>query len=157
MELQDAKQHRRDCRRCGALNRRAMIKELPESAKHYAVAMCPDCEGHWDWIAKPDSERKRRPAAHRKLVKKKQPEIRFCEICLRLETEMPDARKMEGHHILEYKNDGPSLTANVLVVCPQCHSLINNLRTYLIGVKVCDDLTVHTAAVRQQSEVYSNG
>ena len=78
---------------------------------------------------KPDADKARRPAGHRKLVKKFG--RGFCELCLRREAELPASQDLDGHHVVEFADGGTDDQANVWILCTSCHRLVHHQRTYL--------------------------
>lgn len=115
-----------------------------DSGPHYAKAYCQACERFLGWISKPDSDKSRRPAAHRELVAKYGDRLhrlygdrlpvelgeRFCELCLRNESKLPKNQTLEAHHIIEYQDGGTNDSEAIQIVCTRCHKLIHWLRTY---------------------------
>ena len=94
---------------------------------HYAVKRCSKCNRHLGFLAKPDADKARRPAAHRKLVKKSG--LDYCEMCLIREDRLPPGEMLVGHHIEEYADGADCENENVLVLCLSCHTLTHWRRT----------------------------
>lgn len=95
---------------------------------HYAKRICGKCQKTNGWAPKPENEKVKRPAKHKSLVDKYG--NGFCELCLRMESELESWHTLEGHHILEFSEGGSEKAENVLIVCTACHKLIHWLRTY---------------------------
>ena len=152
MRWEDAVKFRKDCSKCGHVNGLASIDRC-QSGPHFAKAICPICGCHWDWVGSPDEKPGKRHGKHKSLTRNKQPLVRFCEICLRLEDQMPDKRSLEGHHVLEFSDGGDATIENTLVLCPQCHALVHLIRTYSIGVKVNESELMLANAIQQQSKM----
>lgn len=101
----------------------------PHSGGHYAKRVCGICERFLGWLPKPDTDRARRPAGHRELVKKFG--RGFCEYCRRTEKELPAGEVLEGDHIESYQSGGEPKAENVFILCTMCHKMAHLLRTYL--------------------------
>ncbi len=104
-----------ECRACpNGCNAGAVFRPRPDT-KHYGHMICPKCEAHLDWVAKPDGIQ-RRPdlKAARKVIA----ESEFCQLCLR-----PSAH-LEAHHIWPVSRGGTNDSQNIMAVCTECHNLI---------------------------------
>lgn len=130
MDYQTATQHRRDCKTCGYANGRAQIEEGP-FGPHFARAVCHACGAHWDWVTKPDADKFRRPASHRRLVEKYG--RGFCELCLKRQDDMHAGHSLVGHHLIEFQDGGDDSRENTWILCTGCHRLVHWVRTYLTG------------------------
>ncbi len=92
------------------------------------LVYCAGCKKNMGWKSLPENERAKRPPAHRDLVRKYG--RGFCELCLRMEAELPERHRLIGHHVIEYQDEGPPLRENVWIVCAGCSALIHLIRTY---------------------------
>lgn len=117
---------------------------------HYGKLECHECKRFITWVTKPDKPKSSRDATHRKLTKHKQPDVRYCELCLLVESSLPDGQTLEGHHILEYGKDGDATPINTLVLCTECHALVHWKRQYANGVRIDGDEAAFIKAVDQQ-------
>lgn len=142
------------CRYCGYKNQPPDYVATPHLI-HQGKVVCHDCKRQLDWVAKPENDTKnaKRPSAHKALVKRKQPDIRYCEMCLRLECSLPDKVVLHGHHVLEYADNGEAMAINTLVACTECHDLIHWRRRFAEGRKINDDETTFVKATDQQRAV----
>ncbi len=111
---------RKTCKQCGSDN--LLAEETPDTP-HHAKEMCGDCGAYQRWLPKPDSEKARRPAAHRDLVRKYSEG--YCELCLIAEDNLPAEQTLEGHHIIEHQDGGGEGRENIQIVCTKCHKLIH--------------------------------
>lgn len=144
------------CRFCMATNAPPDI-ELTPDGPHYAKVLCHECHRFLAWVAKPEKARSKRDAGHHKLIRHKQPTIRYCEVCLRMESSLQTGVTLHGHHILEYHDNGPATVANTLVTCTECHTLIHWRRRFAQGAKIHDNSETFTGAVNQQDSVTATG
>lgn len=111
------------CKHCGSY----AGKFIPTPKHtHYGKSICSDCDSFIDWVKNPESTS--RPASHKKLVNKFG--ILYCEMCLIPKELLPDKQVLEAHHIIPYKDGGTDDRSNILIVCNECHSLIEHRRTY---------------------------
>lgn len=115
------------CPRCGARAEPLIDRNVP--APHAAKAVCSLCGVFLRWIAKPDQDKAKRPATHRKLVKARG--VDYCEICGINRSAMPAEETLEGHHVVGYADGGDCEASNALTVCTACHILIHFRRTYV--------------------------
>ena len=113
------------CRYCESSN---LEQRLTPDGPHYAAERCLNCGRHLRWIPKPDSEKARRPAAHRELVRKFG--RGFCELCLLAENDLPGGQTLEGHHVVPFAAGGTDEQHNVQILCTGCHRFIHWRRTY---------------------------
>lgn len=140
------------CKRCFASNEPADLVLTPELA-HYGKIECHQCHRFIDWVTKPEKDKSKRDSAHKNLVKAKQPDVRYCELCLAIESDLPDGVVLHGHHVLAYASNGDATPANTLVVCSECHELVHWRRKASHGTKINDDETTFIQAVDQQRAV----
>lgn len=115
-------QHESECRNCGGQLTETLTPELP----HYGKRVCGECGMHNGWIPKPGS--KNRGAKHGDLVRKHSKG--FCEMCLRLVSELRPGDLLEAHHVVPYKQGGASERDNLWIVCTPCHRIIEHHRCY---------------------------
>ena len=108
-----------ECQHCGCDD---LTEELTPDMNHHGKRVCMSCHGFNGWLPKPDKDKTKRPASHKRLAKKLG--NGFCEMCLL------DSDNLEGHHVIPYKNDGDSHKDNVWILCVPCHKLIHHTRTY---------------------------
>ena len=108
-----------ECQHCGCDD---LAEELTPDMQHHGKRVCMSCHGFNGWLPKPDKDKTKRPASHKRLAKKHGKG--FCEMCLL------DSDNLEGHHVIPYKNDGDSHKDNVWILCVPCHKLIHHTRTY---------------------------
>lgn len=124
------------CKKCGSKEslRHELVQPGEPGQQHYARIVCDHlpCEGtHTQWGAKPDTDKAKRPAAHRKLVREARGEGRTrCEMCLRHESDLPGTQQLEAHHVDEYQNGGPAEQGNLWILCTACHRQVHWARTY---------------------------
>jgi hypothetical protein len=90
---------------------------------------CAQCGRQIGWTGKPDKDKAKRPAAHRKLVKARG--VDYCEICGINRSALPSEETLEGHHVVGYADGGDCEASNALTVCTACHILIHFRRTYV--------------------------
>lgn len=140
------------CPHCFGPNAPADFVLTPELT-HHGKLMCHICKRFLCWVTKPDKPKSSRDATHRKLTKHKQPDVRYCELCLLVESSLPDGQTLEGHHILEYGKDGDATPINTLVLCTECHALVHWKRQYANGVRIDGDEATFIQAVEQQRAV----
>lgn len=103
------------CRECpNGCNAGAKFR-VRSDTKHYGQMICPKCEAHLDWVAKPDGVKKRPDLKEaRKVIS----EMDYCQICLQPSTHL------EAHHIWPVSRGGTNEPQNVMAVCTECHNLI---------------------------------
>ncbi len=116
---------KRKCPECGSAN---LVERKKVKGPHYAQVKCKDCKRHVQWVSKPDSEKTRRPQAHRDLVKRYS--RGYCEVCGTRKEDLPAGQAMEANHIIEFKNGGSDERENIQILCTACHKLIHCLRTH---------------------------
>lgn len=118
----------RPCMGCG--NPPPHTMRLREKGHHYADLNCTRCGIHLGFVPKPDSDptKYRRQKQHRDLVAKYG--RGFCEMCLRLESELPKGQTLEGQHVVEHQDGGSAERSNIWIVCTACHRFIHWVRTY---------------------------
>lgn len=155
MRYQDREKYIK-CPHCFGPNAPADFVLTPELT-HHGKLMCHMCKRFLCWVTKPDKPKSSRDATHRKLTKHKQPDIRYCELCLLVESSLPDGQTLEGHHILEYGKDGDATPINTLVLCTECHALVHWKRQYANGVRIDGDEATFIKAVDQQRSVGDAG
>lgn len=113
------------CRYCQSEN---LTVELTPNLPHYGKEVCLSCNRHLRWIPKPEQDRVKRPAAHTDLVRKYS--RGFCEMCGKMEADLPDRQTLEANHIIEFQDGGDPGRENVSIICTRCHKLIHLLRTW---------------------------
>lgn len=118
---------RHECVRCGHNAKPKSV--LTPDGKHFAKAVCAACNAYFAWIGKPDSQKYKRPASHKNLVKKFSPG--YCQLCLTPEWRLPNGESLEGHHVVEFQDGGEPTRLNTWILCTACHSLVNWRRTYI--------------------------
>lgn len=107
------------CPKCQSLR---IVVLFQVSGPHYARVMCQDTNCRWsDWLSKPDSDKIRRPASHRELVRKYG--LKHCEWCGIRETDLPKGEVIEANHVHHYDEGGSSDRANIVAMCTACHKL----------------------------------
>ena len=114
------------CPQCGSTE--VAVIPGPHPGGHHAREECAKCGRFTRWLPKPDSDRARRPASHRALVKKYG--RGFCELCLLREGDLRGGEVLQAHHVDEFCSKGSSDRENVWIVCTCCHTLIGHQRTY---------------------------
>jgi len=130
------------CRYCQSTR---IIQGLRPDTIHHAELRCQDCDRHLKWIAKPkEKESTKREADHHGLLRKYSEG--YCEICLRLEEELPPAQSLKAHHKIEYDAGGTSDHSNIQILCTPCHQLVHHQRTYLGHYTQSKDLSDLIAA-----------
>src|SRR4051812_42434580 len=107
------------CRRCGSIEVLVELVDPASGMQHHASAKCATCGKFKRWLPKPDADKKKRPAAHRDLVKKYS--RGHCELCLRTEDELPSREQLEAHHVDEFCEGGDPGRENIWIVCTYCH------------------------------------
>lgn len=112
------------CRFC-ACNEETIIPG-PHPGGHAARANCAACGRLVRWVAKEDSERIKRPAAHRDLAKKYGKGL--CSMCGKTQEKLPANQAFEAHHIVAFEKGGTNDRDNIVVICTACHKLIHWLR-----------------------------
>lgn len=117
----------RACPTCGTTEHQALIGTW--SGGHYAKVICSKCDRFIKWQGKPEAKKAKRPAVQKKLVSLHSKG--FCEICLRLEHQIPAPQTLEAHHIIPVENGGGNEAENIQVCCTACHRLIHWQRTYI--------------------------
>lgn len=110
------------CRFCNSEN---TISEFRNDKQQFGTK-CYDCN---KYTFQPKEESKHRESKHHDLVKKRG--INYCECCLRDKNDIPTPSTLEGHHVIEYKDNGTDDMTNVWVLCTSCHKLVHHQRTYL--------------------------
>ena len=113
------------CQFCGSAD---IAFELTPNLPHYGKETCRSCGRHSRWVPKPDSDKIRRPAAHKDLVSKYG--NGYCEMCLILEERLPPGQTLEAQHVREYQHGGSEVRENIWIVCTRCHKLIHWLRVW---------------------------
>lgn len=113
------------CKYCGSDN---LIETELSEGPHYGREDCEDCKRFLRWLPKPDTEKAKRPAAHRDLVQKFSDG--YCEMCLICEDNLPPRQTFEGHHIVEYQDGGGDNRENVQILCTKCHKLVHWIRKH---------------------------
>ena len=113
------------CPRCHSPN---LVQTPTPKGPHHAREECGDCGRFVRWVPKPESERIRRPAAHRDLVRKYG--RGFCELCLIREGRLPAGQTLVGHHVIEYQDGGEPKRENVWILCTKCEKLVHLMRTW---------------------------
>jgi len=111
------------CKHCGSYSGR--FTPTPETV-HYGKSVCYDCGGFIDWVKNPESNS--RPASHKNLVNRF--DLPYCEICLTPRELLPGRQVLEAHHIIPFKDGGTDERSNIMIVCTECHTLIEHRRTY---------------------------
>lgn len=105
-------------------------------AGHFRGWACGSCRLHFGWVPKPDTEKMKRPNAHKNLVKRFGKG--FCELCLIREEKLPDGQVLEGDHIEQYRDEWKGSAreitdSDVLIVCTRCHKLVTWLRHWCVS------------------------
>lgn len=142
------------CPKCGHDGPHVVVLET--QSVHHARETCAKCLAFVRWIAKPsdDPTKYKRPQKHRNLVAEYS--RGFCEMCLRLEDDLPKGQTMEAQHVIEFQDGGSEKRENIWIVCTACHRMIHWLRTYhgrnnitlanqASGMKLCNESTLPTS------------
>jgi hypothetical protein len=130
------------CKFCNSEN---LVEVLTPDTIHYAKLLCQDCNGFQKWLAKPkEQSSQKRDKAHHNLLDKYSEG--FCEICLRLEDELPSSQTLHAHHVVEYSAGGTSDASNIRIYCTPCHNWVHHQRTYLGHYKQTKDYSDLIAA-----------
>lgn len=111
------------CLKCGDVP--GVVIPGPHPGGHYAKVQC-ECGQFLKWLAKPETDRVRRPSAHRNLVERFG--VDHCEMCLRKRADLPPDQTLEAQHVVEYAEGGTNDRSNIWVVCTGCHKLIHWVR-----------------------------
>lgn len=113
------------CQACGAVQDHPVA--ILEAGPHFARMDCGKCGRFVRFLPKPDTDKAKRPAAHKRLVGKSG--LDYCELCLILEERLPAHESLEAHHIEEYADGGDCANGNTLICCTSCHRFIHWRRT----------------------------
>jgi hypothetical protein len=132
------------CSRCGLENENPCF--LRKSGLHVADVICINCGNKW--YPPKEKNAKKRSGGHKKILKKFS--HGFCEICLCPIEKLPKGETLEGHHTLEFRNDGPQVTReNAQIVCTRCHELIGLLRRHKAReLGITYDMLIKDARIR---------
>lgn len=115
--------HVATCRSCGHHGQQQV--SICASGPHYAAVRCSECNFHLGFLPKPDNDKSkyRRQSSHRELAAKFGKG--YCEMCLRIEPDLPKGQSLDGHHVIEYQDGGTNERENVWVLCTACHKLVH--------------------------------
>ena len=116
------------CPRCASPN---LVQTPTPDLPHHAREDCKNCGRFVRWVSKPESERVRRPSAHRDLVAKFG--RGFCEMCGVREEHLPPGQVLEAQHVEEFQEGGEPTRENVWIVCTKCHKLIHWARHWTVS------------------------
>lgn len=115
---------------CGDVRPTAKETDPPTGNSHWRKLSCPECGQFMGWAPKPpDDATKYRPArSSADLVERFGKG--YCEMCLRLDIELPAQHGLEAHHVKPHHIGGEDTRDNLWIVCKACHRLIEHARTY---------------------------
>lgn len=102
-----------------------MRVELLEQGIHYAKAVCVFCGTFLKFMPKPKNLEARKGST---LNLAKKYDIKYCELCLRYQDELPQGQTLHGHHVVEHQDGGNDDRSNIWGLCTHCHELVALIR-----------------------------
>lgn len=96
---------------------------------HYGVQACEACDDAWiawgaKWQEKPKKRGRDTHLLH-EIRAARDGEPLYCELCLRDERFLPEAVRLEAHHVVEHQDGGTNHHTNLWVLCNECHQLVH--------------------------------
>jgi hypothetical protein len=112
------------CRHCGPTE--TWIRHRSDAGPQTMELCCKTCNAYIKWVPKEKNKEKllKRP----KYPSPEKMGIDYCEMCLMPKKYLLPYETLETHH----RNGDPTNNdiSNYLVICSNCHSIINHQRTY---------------------------